>query len=259
VQRDFTESVFEELLASLVSGGYTFFPFYEYVSRAALPERVVILRHDVDKRPGFSVRFAEIEARHGIRGTFFFRIVPESFDQAAIRRISNLSHEVGYHYEDLALAGGDHSRAIALFESHLRRLRAVCPIRTLCMHGSPLSAHDNRLLWQSYDYRDYGLVAEPYFDLDFSRVFYLTDTGRRWDGASVSVRDKVTGSAFGRRFRSTQEIIAAAQAGRLPQQIMITTHPQRWSNSLPIWSLELVSQRIKNVAKGALNVARRAS
>ncbi len=36
-----------------------------------------------------------------------------------------------------------------------------------------------------------GIIGEPYFDVDFSRVFYLTDTGRRWDGDAVSVRDKV--------------------------------------------------------------------
>jgi hypothetical protein len=259
LQRDFTEAAFEELLEALLAAGYDFLPFDEYITAAAPPERTILLRHDVDRRPGFSVRFAEIEARHGIRGTFYFRIVPESFDEGAIRRIAALGHEVGYHYEDLALAGGDPPRAIALFEEHLRRLRAVCPIRTLCMHGSPLSAHDNRLLWRTYDYRDYDLVGEPYFDLDFERVFYLTDTGRRWDGAAVSVRDKVAGTGFERRFRGTREIIATARAGSLPPQIMITTHPQRWSDSLPLWTLELVGQRIKNVAKGALNVARRGS
>jgi len=38
---------------------------------------------------------------------------------------------------------------------------------------------------------DYGIIAEPYFDMDFKEVLYLTDTGRRWDGDRVSVRDKV--------------------------------------------------------------------
>ncbi len=52
---------------------------------------------------------------------------------------------------------------------------------------------DNRDLWKRYDYRDFGIIAEPYFDLDFDEVFYLTDTGRRWDGHKVSVRDKVRG------------------------------------------------------------------
>src|SRR5690625_6415775 len=36
----------------------------------------------------------------------------------------------------------------------------------------------SRDLWKWYSYRDYGIIAEPYFDLDFSRVLYLTDTGR---------------------------------------------------------------------------------
>ena len=46
-------------------------------------------------------------------------------------------------------------------------------------------------MWKKYDYRELGIIAEPYFDLDFSKVLYLTDTGRRWDGEGVSIRDKI--------------------------------------------------------------------
>ncbi len=60
------------------------------------------------------------------------------------------------------------------------------------MHGSPLSKYDNKLLWKYYNYRDFGIIGEPYFDVNFSKVLYLTDTGRRWNGEKVSVRDKVT-------------------------------------------------------------------
>jgi len=76
----------------------------------------------------------------------------------------------------------------------LRRLREFYPVKTICMHGSPLSKYDNKLLWDKYDYRDYGITAEPNFDVDFDEVLYLTDTGRRWDGDRVSVRDKVEGT-----------------------------------------------------------------
>jgi hypothetical protein len=259
VRRDFTTGVFESLLESLLAAGYQFVPFAEYVSGYVREERTIILRHDVDRRPSFSVRFAEVEQRFGIRGTFYFRIVPASFDERAIARTAELGHEVGYHYEDLALASGDPERAIELFERHLKKMRALCPIRSVCMHGSPFSAHDNRLLWRKFSYRDYGLVGEPYLDLDFTRVLYLTDTGRRWDGSAVSIRDKVPSSGSRMRFRNTQDIIAAAHKRTLPPHVMITTHPQRWSDSLPEWTLELVGQRIKNMAKGALNVTRRSS
>ncbi len=56
------------------------------------------------------------------------------------------------------------------------------PVSTVCMHGSPLSRVSNLDLWKKYDYRGLGIIAEPYLDIDFDEVFYLTDTGRRWDG-----------------------------------------------------------------------------
>jgi hypothetical protein len=116
-------------------------------------------------------------------------------------------------------------------------------------------------------YRDYGIIGEPYFDTDFSRVFYLTDTGRRWDGEKVSVRDKAN-SKFQTpnskqtqnsklkiqnfKLHSTADIIAAANAGLLPDQIMFTFHPQRWTDKRLPWVKELVMQRVKNVVKRVL-------
>ncbi len=70
--------------------------------------------------------------------------------------------------------------------------------------------------------------------MNFDEVIYLTDTGRRWDGWKVSVRDKMPQQVEwvkkGWVYRSTQEIIGAANAGVLPPKMMITVHPQRWTN-----------------------------
>jgi hypothetical protein len=122
---------------------------------------------------------------------------------------------VGYHYEDLAVARQkikvkrqkskpdlhdlhDHrcfekvlvDSAIERFASNLEKLRMIAPVKTICMHGSPMSRWDSRLLWKYYDYRDFGIIGEPYFDINFDEVMYLTDTGRRWDGDSFNIRDK---------------------------------------------------------------------
>jgi len=59
------------------------------------------------------------------------------------------------------------------------------------MHGSPLSKYDNRKLWEEYDYRDFGIVEESYFDMDFLDVLYLTDTGRSWNSENYNVIDRV--------------------------------------------------------------------
>ena len=54
---------------------------------------------------------------------------------------------------------------------------------------------------------------------------------------------------LGLRFRSTQDIIDAAYAGLLPDRIMITVHPQRWTDSFLPWARELVWQNVKNQVK----------
>ena len=128
------------------------------------------------------------------------------------------------------------------------------------MHGSPKSRYDSKDIWenrqgagQEYDYRQLGIIGEPYFDIDFDEVFYLTDTGRRWDGWKVSLRDKVPQQEIwekeGLVFHSTKDIIKAAENNQLPNKIMITTHPQRWTDRPLPWVKELVWQRVKNVGK----------
>jgi hypothetical protein len=51
---------------------------------------------------------------------------------------------------------------------------------------------------------------------------------------------------------STKDIIKAAEQNKLPDKIMITTHPQRWTNRPFPWVKEFVWQGVKNVVKGGL-------
>ncbi len=129
------------------------------------------------------------------------------------------------------------------------------------MHGSPLSRYDNKKLWERYDYRNYGIIAEPYFDVDYDEVFYLSDTGRSWNNSDASVRDKVVMTEVGDRrpefkdlkIRGTKDLIQKIENGELPDKIMINVHPQRWTNDYVPWVRELVGQNLKNVIKRQLN------
>lgn len=305
---DFTLKTYRKLLSSLIAQGYTFQTFSEFLETPA--PRCIILRHDVDLRPRYSLRFARIQHEAGVKGSYYFRMVPQSFDEEIIKEISALGHEIGYHYETMDEVSskfkGQRSKfkgqrstfnetvlidaAMELFLERLEKLRTIAAIKTVCMHGSPLSKYDNRELWKIYKYKDYGILGEPYFDIDFSKVLYLTDTGRRWDGKG-SVRDKVSGqrsavsnnskfqipnskfqtnqksqnqnnlkttnsetqtqhsalSTQNLKFHSTKDIITAAHL--LPDQIMFTFHPQRWTDEPLPWLRELVMQNAKNVVK----------
>ena len=60
-------------------------------------------------------------------------------------------------------------------------------------------------------------------------------------------------------FKSTSDIINAVAIGRLPDQIMFTFHPQRWTDKPFPWAKELLWQNTKNVAKYLLNLSRRSN
>jgi hypothetical protein len=262
VMRDFTTKTLHQLLSSLVSEGYTAITMAGYIRNPV--GKCVIMRHDVDARPMNALECARMEKKMGIIGTYYFRINPGSYNETVISEIHNLGHEIGYHYEDLAAARGDFEKAIRLFEQNLAKLRRLVPVETICMHGSPLSKYDNRLLWKRYNYRDYGIIGEPYLDVNFAEVLYLTDTGRRWDGDRYSIRDRVkaTGLAGNRPsvnsgetipvISSSFDIIRAAVDGSLHHVIMLTLHPQRWDNRHLPWLKELVSQNIKNIGKSLI-------
>lgn len=248
---DFTLKKYKELIKALIDQNYSFQTFEEFIKNPK--EKSVVLRHDVDLLPYNSLRFAEVQAENNIRGVYYFRAVPESWDEDVIKKIAGLGHEIGYHYECLTTCNGNMKNGIADFEKNLKNLRKLAPVTTICMHGSPASKYDSKDLWNEYKYQDYDIIGEPYFDVDFNEVFYLTDTGRMWDGHKVSVRDRVD-SSFNLSFHSTDEIISAAKSGILPIKIMFTFHPQRWNDGLFKWTKELIMQNIKNIIKKALYV-----
>jgi len=279
---DFTYNTYRLLLTAIQRSGYSFFTFEDWCDGKA-QGRYVILRHDVDLKAEHSLRTARMEAEMGIRATYYFRVVPQSNQPEVIKTIAGLGHEIGYHYEDLSLFQGDAVKATEHFERQLEHFRQFYPVRTICMHGSPTSKWDNRDLWKTNDYRKYGVIGEPYLDYlnrESSESLYLTDTARRWDGDKYNIRDKSMNSdqrlvmndpqkenidSTIPRFHnstvpqlhvssipsihSTFDFIRWLNTKPTQSCIMITTHPQRWTNSPVEWIVEFILQNIKNKIK----------
>jgi len=243
---DFTVKQYKKLLKVLKQQQYSFQTFEEFLRKPKV--KSIVLRHDVDLLPKNSLQFAKIQNELSINGTYYFRAVPESWDEAVIKEIASFGHEIGYHYECLTVCKGNLDKSIKDFEKNLINLRKLAPVSTICMHGSPMSKYDSKDLWKKYNYTDYGLIGEPYFDVNFEQVFYITDTGRKWDGDKVSVRDKVD-TNFKLSFHSTQEIMESVLKKELPDKIMFTFHPQRWNDNVFMWSKEFILQNIKNIIK----------
>ena len=85
---------------------------------------------------------AKIEHELGIQASYYFRVVPESNQPEYIRQIAALGHEIGYHYEDMAICQGNTEEAVGHFKQQLQYFRQFYPVRTICMHGAPTSKWD---------------------------------------------------------------------------------------------------------------------
>lgn len=252
MNRDFTFHAYVELLKAAINNEYKICTLEEYMREKSISSNLIILRHDVDRKPKNALMMAKIEHELGIKSSYYFRSRSLHDCRGIIMDISDLCHEVGYHYEDLAINKGDFENAIISFKKNINELRKFYPVKTICMHGSPLSKWDNRLIWNKYDYRDYGVLCEPYFDVDFNEVLYLSDTGRSWNNYNISLRDKAS-FRHNFRFSSTFEIISALNNSKhMPSKIMLNIHPQRWDNNHLAWFKEYIFQRIKNIIKFVL-------
>ena len=288
--RDFTPGMFRNLLKALQAAGYTFQTFEDYFRDPR--QKAVILRHDVDRKPWNAVALAMIESDLGIRGSYHFRITKASNVPETISIIADAGHEIAYHYEDLSAAVRKKAKksnviteeiagvAHHSFVSNLEYFRQYYPVTVISMHGSPSEKIDNRIIWRYFDYRESGIICDPYFDIDHSGMLYLTDTGGMWDGEKYNFRDKplrmdreeataafrdwkvkpVTGSLLNMtqeahelraryRIHSTKKIISMAGSDQLPVRMVINTHPQRWIESLIPWIDEAFRQMIRNFLK----------
>ena len=249
---DYTIKEYTQLIKALQNGGYHFLTFSEHLMSSAdkQHERRVILRHDVDECPNNALKMATAEYKLGIKSTYYFRVVKKSNKPEIIKKIVEMGHEIGYHYEDLSTANGDYEKAIDSFKKNLSYFRSFYPVKTVCMHGSSTSKFDNRSLWEHHKMENFGLIGEPYLSLDFSKVFYLTDTGFSWDGGRFATRDIVKNS-FDLSFHSTSQIINCIKEGAFPKQSMILSHTL-WTDNLLEWyyihSREFVRNRVKLLA-----------
>ncbi len=247
--RDFTFDIYKKMLQEFLDFGYEFITVEEYFTGDIDSEKkYLLMRHDVDRKPLNSLAMAKLESELGVRVTYYFRTIKQTFKPEIIAEIASMGHEIAYHYESLAQTDGDYEKAIKDFENNLNRLRQIYPIKNIAMHGRPTSKWDSRKLWEKYDYREYELLSEPYFDINFSRVLYLTDASRSWDNSSINLRDKVD-SAFNFNIKHTQEIIDNLKSGSFPNVVMFNIHPEHWSDNSYEWYKTFMTRSVKNYIK----------
>jgi hypothetical protein len=171
-------------------------------------EPFFILRHDVDYSTHAALTLAEQESERGIHATYF--LLPNGcyynlLDPAHAdvpRRLANLGHEVGLHYDVNLLyrfAPEQWSEIIRLQISVLEALGAA-PVRSIAMHQPGLNGTD--------PLRQTSAFLNAYDDRFFRQMTYISDSCRAWRDSAWHLLN----------------------SGALPGRFQLALHPINWSN-----------------------------
>ena len=194
------------------------------------------IKHDVETNVKRAHDIACIEARYGIRSTFFVQAELLEGNLQQLLAIAELGHEVTYHYDVLDANNGDIEKATNEFSETVTKFEeAGFAITSVCPHGNPMM---NREGWSSNKdfFRDAGVSKK------FSKVFDLVVQGKEKIGRDYTY---VSDSGYG--FKIISDIVDNDKAPsediplgsiddvlKLISQhdaVVISTHPHRWSSS----------------------------
>ena len=252
MSRDFTYHKYRALCEAFCLQGYSICTVADYLSNHPSESKIVVLRHDVDRRLQHAVRMAIIESEFGIRSTYYFRYNKEVFHPAYIQRIADMGHEIGYHYETIDKAKGDSKTAIKIFADELAKFREIAEVNTICMHGNPLTKWINRDLWKEYNFSDFGITGEAFISV--KDIPYFSDTGRTW-ADKYKMKDYLPsagpnngGQTAKHVACSTDDLIHILSSGHV-RSAYVLAHPERWNERLSSWSMSLVADTITNLCK----------
>lgn len=245
---DFTQKKYKELLENIKAEKINVLGIKKWLDFN--PSSGILIRHDVDRKAINSLQIAKLEAELGFSTTYYFRITSGSFKPKIISEIAELGHEIGYHYEDLSLANGNIDKALTSFKANLKKFSKLAPVKTIAMHGRPLSRFTNKDMWTDNNFEAFGIQADAFLSVDYSDVYYFTDTGRSWSNNSVNLRDKVEGLKA--EVGNTDELIKFIRSHK-SSKIALVTHPERWNepgiNYAYSWLIDQAANNIKYIIK----------
>ena len=112
--QDFTLTTYKKLIQELPTSGYLFQTFQDFIQQPE--DRTVILRHDVDRKPGNALVIAEIEKEAGGRRSEVKRAIARDRDP----QITQIT-QIGRNGTEKKNAGPSEIR----FASHLREFYRV--------------------------------------------------------------------------------------------------------------------------------------
>jgi len=105
-------------------------------------EKIILHRHDIDSDIRTARKLFEIEKKHNIKSSYYFRISTLDFD--LMREIEEYGSEASYHYEELAtFAKRNHIKDPAEICKRLPEIRDEFLVNFNLVEGAAREKNDN--------------------------------------------------------------------------------------------------------------------
>lgn len=218
----FNLDYYEQVLVTAKRAGYKFKTMSQFIDAGCPGGGHIVLRHDLDKKPGTLPAMLAREERQGICSTLYVLVTTNEYNlfdhrtYPMVRRAIAAGHEVGLHSNFVEFArfhGLDPMEALA---AELQAARAFFPsIRGLACHRDFNYLH-NSLPWVEQNWEriqhELGLAYQAYDPKIMDNMIFVNET--------VNPR-------LGWRHRPPEEAIATGRS------ICMSTHPHWWFEEHP--------------------------
>lgn len=170
--------------------------YYEILRTTGIGnEKILLNRHDVDSDIKTAKAFFEIETKHKVKATYYFRL--STLNEKFCREIEKFGSEASYHFEEIAsFCKKKHIKTKAQAEANMELIREIfCnnfrmvekvigkKITTVCSHGDfvnrKLSLINNEITKSSLLRKELGINCETY-DKDLINSFDIYVSDRKY-------------------------------------------------------------------------------
>ena len=199
-----------------------------------------IIKHDVETNLEKALQLAIIENKHQIKSTYYVQsyLIESEKNIELLKKISELGHEVSYHYDVLDSNNGNYKLAELEFDTVLSKFESLgLKVKTVCPHGNPVKERygwssnkdffRNKKLNKKYsEIADIVVNPEKFIN---QKMIYISDAGYGWKKISnISNNDKI--QTVDEKIDGLDNIVSLIKEGS--KTVIISTHPHRWRKSV---------------------------
>ena len=170
----FTFQGYSDLVDVLRDSGYSFADYHNYADFS----RCVILGHDIDNSIEKAIELAELEHKLGVKSTYFVLLTSDFYNPSSkkslegLKRIQQLGHEIGLHFDEMAYDGSVDVLSAIKREAQILADIIETPVMIVSMHRPSQNTLDANY--------DLSPMINSYGKTFFNDFKYLSDSRRRW-------------------------------------------------------------------------------